>query len=217
MIENVKVSFKNNIPKCFSYLRKRKIGILGGSFNPAHAGHIHISNTARASLGIDEVWWLVAPQNRLKSSIEMENFDKRLSYARLFTNELPYIKVLDIEEKNKLYASYMTINFLNSKSQKVKFIWLMGSDVLENFNRWLYPTSIAKNMYVAVISRPGFSSSFLNTPQTTKLGKRLKTSKSKSIFLRKKPVWVFIKNKLLSISSSEIRRVHNLNKTEFQI
>ena len=68
MIENVKVSFKNNIPKCFSYLRKRKIGILGGSFNPAHAGHIHISNTARISLGVDEVWWLVAPQNRLKSS-----------------------------------------------------------------------------------------------------------------------------------------------------
>ena len=217
MIEKVKVSFKNNTPNCFSYKRKRKVGILGGSFNPAHEGHIHISNTARASLGIDEVWWLVAPQNRLKSSIEMESFDKRLSYARLFTNRLSYIKVLDIEEKNKLYASYMTINFLNIKSQRVKFIWLMGSDILENFNRWLYPTSIAKNMYVAVISRPGFSSSFLNTPQTTKLGKRLKTSKSKSIFLRKKPVWVFIKNKLLSISSSEIRRVHNLNKTEFQI
>ena len=217
MIENVKVSFKNNVPKCFSYKRKRKVGILGGSFNPAHEGHVHISNIARIALGIDEVWWIVAPQNRLKSSIGMESFDKRLSYARLFTNGLSYIKVLDIEEKNKLYASYMTINFLNSKSQKVKFIWLMGSDILENFNRWLYPTSIAKNMYVAVISRPGFSSSFLNTPQTTKLGKRLKTSKSKSIFLRKKPVWVFIKNKLLSISSSEIRRVHNLNKTEFQI
>ena len=53
MIENVKVSFKNNTPKCFSYKRKRKVGILGGSFNPAHEGHIHISNTARASLGID--------------------------------------------------------------------------------------------------------------------------------------------------------------------
>ena len=216
MIENVKVSFKNNTPKCFSYKRKRKVGILGGSFNPAHEGHIHISNTARASLGIDEVWWLVAPQNRLKSSIEMESFDKRLRYARLFTNRLSYIKVLDIEEKNKLYASYMTINFLNIKSQRVKFIWLMGSDILDNFNKWLYPTSIAKNMYVAVISRPNFSSSFLNTRQTTKLGKRLKTSKSKTIFLRKKPVWVFLKNKLLSISSSEIRRSQNFNKTEFQ-
>ena len=216
MIENVKVSFKNNIPKCFSYKRRRKVGILGGSFNPAHEGHIHISNTARASLGIDEVWWLVAPQNRLKSSIEMESFDKRLSYARLFTNKLSYIKVLDIEEKNKLYASYMTINFLNIKSQKVKFIWLMGSDILDNFNKWLYPTSIAKNMYVAVISRPNFSSSFLNTRQTTKLGKRLKTSKSKNIFLKNKPVWVFLKNKLLSISSSEIRRSLNFNKSEFQ-
>ena len=216
MIENVKVSFKNNTPRCFSYKRKRKVGILGGSFNPAHEGHIHISNTARASLGIDEVWWLVAPQNRLKSSIEMESFDKTLSYARLFTNTLSYIKVLDIEEKNKLYASYMTINFLNIKSQRVKFIWLMGSDILDNFNKWLYPTSIAKNMYVAVISRPNFSSSFLNTRQTTKLGKRLKTSKSKTIFLKNKPVWVFLKNRLLSISSSEIRKSNTFNKTEFQ-
>ena len=216
MIENVKVSFKNNVPKCFSYKRKRKVGILGGSFNPAHEGHVHISNIARIALGIDEVWWIVAPQNRLKSSIGMESFDKRLSYARLFTNRLSYIKVLDIEEKNKLYASYMTINFLNTKSQRVKFIWLMGSDILDNFNKWLHPNSIAKNMYVAVISRPNFFSSFLNTKKTTKLGKRLKTSKSKTIFLRKKPVWVFLKNKLLSISSSEIRRLQNINKTEFQ-
>tara|TARA_A100001015_G_scaffold14346_1_gene16759 strand:- start:713 stop:1366 length:654 start_codon:yes stop_codon:yes gene_type:complete len=216
VIENVKVSFKNNIPKCFSYKRKRKVGILGGSFNPAHEGHVHISNIARIALGIDEVWWIVAPQNRLKSSIGMESFDKRLSYARLFTNKLSYIKVLDIEEKNKLYASYMTINFLNTKSQRVKFIWLMGSDILDNFNKWLHPNSIAKNMYVAVISRPNFFSSFLNTKKTTKLGKRLKTSKSKTIFFRKKPVWVFLKNKLLSISSSEIRRSQNFNKTEFQ-
>ena len=206
-----KVSFRNNIPQCFSYIRKRKVGILGGSFNPAHAGHIHISNTAKTRLGIDEVWWLVAPQNRLKSSVDMENFDKRLSYARLLTNGISYIKVLDIEEKNKLYASYMTINFLNSKSQRVKFIWLMGSDILDNFNNWLYPDSIAKKMYVAVISRPNFSSSFLNTPQKTKLGKRLKNSKNKTIFLRKKPVWVFLKNRLLSISSSEIRKTHNFN------
>jgi len=206
-----KVSFKNNTPQCFSYIRKRKVGILGGSFNPAHAGHIHISNTARTLLGIDEVWWLVAPQNRLKSSVDMQNFDKRLSYARLLTNGISYIKVLDIEEKNKLYASYMTINFLNSKSQRVKFIWLMGSDILDNFNNWLYPDSIAKKMYVAVVSRPNFSSSFINTPQKTKLGKRLKNSKNKTIFLRKKPVWVFLKNRLLSISSSEIRKTHNFN------
>ena len=71
MINNFKASFKNNIPKCYSFNRNRKIGILGGSFNPAHEGHLHISNTAKKNLGLDEIWWLVAPQNRLKSNLEM--------------------------------------------------------------------------------------------------------------------------------------------------
>ena len=95
MIKNLKASFKNNMPLCFSYFRKRKIGILGGSFNPAHSGHIHISNTAKINLGLDEIWWLVAPQNRLKSNIGMESFKKRLSYARILTSKYHFIKVLD--------------------------------------------------------------------------------------------------------------------------
>ena len=80
---------------------------------------------------------LVAPQNRLKSTLQMECFEKRLAYARLLTQKFSYIKVLDLEEKNKLYASYKTVCFLNSKSRKVKFVWLMGSDILDNFNKWI--------------------------------------------------------------------------------
>ncbi len=205
VINNFKASFKNNIPKCYSIIRNRKIGILGGSFNPAHFGHVHISNIAKKSLGLNEIWWLVAPQNRLKSSFEMEDFDKRLSYARLFTKQFSYIKVLDLEEKNKLYASYKTVSFINNKSQNTKFVWLMGSDILDNYNKWLYPNLIPKKMHVAVISRPGFLSSFVNTQKTKLLGTRLKTSKSRVIFNYKKPIWVFIKNKLLSISSTELR------------
>ena len=105
MINKNKTFFKNNIASCFSYLRKRKIGILGGSFNPAHAGHVHISETAKISLGLDEVWWLVAPQNRLKSSLGMESFSKRLNQARTLTQKLHYIKVFDLEQKNKLFIS----------------------------------------------------------------------------------------------------------------
>ena len=209
VINNFKVIFKNNIPKCYSFNRNRKIGILGGSFNPAHAGHLHISNTAKKHLGLDEIWWLVAPHNRLKSTFEMESFDKRLSYARLLTEKISYIKVLDLEEKNKLYASYQTVGFLNSKTQKTKFVWLMGSDILDNFNKWLYPELIVKRIYIAVISRPGFSSSFVNAQNTRLLGKRLKTSKSKFIFNYNKPIWVFIKNKLLAISSTELRKINN--------
>ena len=146
VINNFKVIFKNNIPKCYSFNRNRKIGILGGSFNPAHEGHLHISNTAKKHLGLDEIWWIVAPQNRLKSTFEMESFDKRLSYARLITEKISYIKVLDLEEKNKLYASYQTVGFLNSKTQKTKFVWLMGSDILDSFNKWLYPELIVKRI-----------------------------------------------------------------------
>jgi nicotinate-nucleotide adenylyltransferase len=209
VVNNFKATFKNNIPKCYSFIRNRKIGILGGSFNPAHAGHLHISNTAKKHLGLDEIWWLVAPHNRLKSTFEMESFDKRLSYARLITEKFSYIKVLDLEEKNKLYASYQTVSFLNCKTQKTKFVWLIGSDILDSYNKWLYPASIAKRIYVAVISRPGFASSFVNTQKTRLLGKRLKTSKSKFIFNYNKPIWVFIKNKLLAISSTELRKINN--------
>ena len=134
--KDLKVNFKNSIPICYSYSRNRKIGILGGSFNPAHFGHIHITNTALINLGLDEIWWLVAPQNRLKSSLDMENFDKRLSYARLLTKNISYIKVLDLEKKNQLYATYRTVNFLNQRTRKVKFIWLMGSDILDNLRHF---------------------------------------------------------------------------------
>ena len=214
MIKNLKTSFKNNIPSCFSYFRKRKIGILGGSFNPAHSGHIHISSTAKLKLGLDEIWWLVVPQNRLKSHIGMETFQKRLSYARILTNKFNYIKVLDLEEKNNLYASYKTVKFLSGKSKAAKFIWLVGSDILDNFNKWLYPSFITKQMPVAVIARPGYLSSIINSNYSLNLGKRIKPSKSKIIFLKKKPVWIFIKQKLLAISSSEIRLSQNLNNMD---
>ena len=214
MIKNLQASFKNNIPSCFSYFRKRKIGILGGSFNPAHSGHIHISRTAKIKLGLDEIWWLVAPQNRLKSRIEMDSFQRRLSYARILTNRFNYIKVLDLEEKNNLYASYKTVDFLSAKSKAAKFIWLMGSDILDNFNKWLYPSFITKKMPVAIIARPGYWSSIINSNYSLNLGKRIKPSKSKIIFLKKKPIWIFIKQKLLAISSSEIRLSQNLNNMD---
>jgi nicotinate-nucleotide adenylyltransferase len=213
VINKNKTFFKNNIASCFSYLRKRKIGILGGSFNPAHAGHVHISETAKISLGLDEVWWLVAPQNRLKSSLGMESFSKRLNQARTLTQNLHYIKVFDLEQKNKLFISYQTAFFLTKKSQKAKFIWLMGSDILKNFSKWIKPSLISKKMPVAVIERPGYSYSVMNSKETLSLGKRLKSSKSKTLYLKKKPTWVFIKKKLLAISSTEIRNLNSKKQT----
>jgi nicotinate-nucleotide adenylyltransferase len=198
VINKKKIFFKNNIASCFSYLRKRKVGILGGSFNPAHAGHVHISEIAKTALGLDEVWWLVAPQNR-----------NRLIQARSLTENFHYIKVFDLEQKNKLFISYQTAFFLTKKSQKAKFIWLMGSDILKNFSKWIKPSLISRKMPVAVIERPGYSYSVMNSKETLSLGKRLKSSKSKTLYLKRKPTWVFIKKKLLAISSTEIRNLNS--------
>ena len=85
---------------------------------------------------------------------------------------------------------------------------------LDNFNKWLHPSFITKKIPVAVISRPGYISSFTNSNKVPKLGKRIKPSKSKVIFLKKKPIWIFIKQKLLAVSSSEIRRLQYLNNMD---
>ena len=85
----------------------------------------------------------------------------------------------------------------------------LHNKILDNFNKWIYPNIIAQNLHVAVVSRPGYRNSFLNTSKVPYLGKKLKTHKSRTIFHKNKPIWVFLKNKLLSISSSEIRK----NKT----
>ena len=106
--KDLKVNFKNNIPICYSYSRKRKIGILGGSFNPAHVGHIHITNTALVNLGLDEIWWLVAPQNPLKIS-KPATFEERLSNCRDITKNKP-IKVLSIEKEIDSKYSYKKLN-----------------------------------------------------------------------------------------------------------
>ena len=82
----------------------------------------------------------------------------------------------------------------------------MGSDILDNFNKWLHPNIIAQNIHIAIISRPGYINSFLNTSKVPYLGKKYKTHKSRIIFYKNKPVWVFLMNKLLFISSSEIRK-----------
>ena len=212
MINKNQSSFKNNIASCFSYLRNRKIGILGGSFNPAHDGHIHISQVAKLSLGLDEVWWLVAPQNRLKSSFGMEEFGKRLNQARKLTSNYNFIRVLDIEEKNNLFMSYKTVLFLTNKSRNTKFIWLMGSDILKSFNKWIYPSKITKKMHIAVIKRPGYSKFIINGKDLIFLGKKLNSSKSKLLYLQKKPKWVFLKKKLLAISSTKIRHLNSINQ-----
>lgn len=130
----------------------RRIGLLGGSFNPAHAGHVHISLEALKRLKLNEVWWLVSPQNPLKETHGMEAYATRLQHARHLVRH-PRVKVLDIEAKVGLYYTIDTIRHLQAQHRNVQFVWLMGADNLSSFHRWRAWREIAQRVPIAVLDR----------------------------------------------------------------
>ncbi|MFM9889113.1 MAG: nicotinate (nicotinamide) nucleotide adenylyltransferase [Rickettsiales bacterium] len=130
----------------------RRIGLLGGSFNPAHAGHLHISLEAMKRLGLDEIWWLVSPQNPLKSSAELGDYALRLAHAHSLAKH-PRIHVLDLEARHGLRYSIDTLRFLQAHHPRTQFVWLMGADNLTNFHRWRDWRAIAARVPIAVLDR----------------------------------------------------------------
>ena len=140
-----------------------KIGLLGGSFNPAHGGHRRISLFARQALGLDEVWWLVSPGNPLKPEAGMAPLAKRFASARLQARRAP-IRVSAIERELGTRYTIDTLRKLVRRWPKCQFIWLMGSDNLAQFARWKGWRGIARIMPIAVIARPGYDGAALASP-----------------------------------------------------
>lgn len=131
-----------------------RIGLLGGSFNPAHEGHLHVSEVALKRLGLDYVWWLVTPQNPLKPAHGMAPLSERVANARLVARR-PRIVVMDIEHDFKTHYSFDTLRALQKRFPQLRFTWLMGSDNLQIFRRWHRWADIARRVPIAVIQRPG--------------------------------------------------------------
>lgn len=130
------------------------IGLLGGSFNPAHAGHLHVSRVALEYLGLDYVWWLVSPQNPLKPRAGMAPFETRLAAARAIARH-PRLHISDIERALGTQFTADTIAALQQRFADVRFVWLMGTDNLENFQKWRRWPEIAYRVPIAVVVRPG--------------------------------------------------------------
>jgi nicotinate-nucleotide adenylyltransferase len=129
-----------------------RIGLLGGSFNPAHGGHLHVSLTAMKRLGLDYVWWLVSPGNPLKDA--PAPLAKRLAGARAMARH-PRLIVSDIEERLGTRYTIDTVKALQRRFPFVHFVWLMGSDNLQNFHLWRNWQEIARRLPLAVVQRPG--------------------------------------------------------------
>jgi nicotinate-nucleotide adenylyltransferase len=140
-----------------------RIGLLGGSFNPAHGGHRQISLFAQSALGLDEVWWLVSPGNPLKLKTNMAPLAARVASARRQSRRAP-IRVSAIERELHTRYTIDTLQKLVRRWPKRRFVWLMGSDNLAQFVRWKNWRGIARLMPIAVIARPGYDGAALASP-----------------------------------------------------
>ncbi len=112
-----------------------RVGILGGSFNPPHAGHVHISQIALNSLKLDVIWWLVTPLNPLKSPDNLLPITERIALSRKI-NTNPKIIVTGIEENFGTQYSYATIKQLKKNFPNTQFAWISGMDNIRTLHLW---------------------------------------------------------------------------------
>ena len=132
-----------------------RIGVLGGSFNPAHGGHRHISLQARRRLGLDRIWWLVSPQNPLKPRAGMAPLKARMARAKEIARH-PRIKVTALETELGTRYTADTAEALRRRFPQHDFIWLMGADNLVQLHRWRDWRRLARTLPIAVIARPAY-------------------------------------------------------------
>jgi len=140
-----------------------RIGLLGGSFNPAHGGHRRISLAILRELALDEVWWLVSPGNPLKGRADMAPLSARVRSARERARRAP-IRVSAIEGALGTRYTVDTLRALKARFPRRRFVWLMGADNLAQFHRWKDWRGIAREMPIAVINRPGYDGRAVASP-----------------------------------------------------
>lgn len=154
-----------------------RIGLLGGSFNPAHGGHRRISLFALDALGLDAVWWLVSPGNPLKPKAGMAPLAARLASARRQARRAPIVPTAIERELGTVYT-VDTLRALVRRYPKCRFVWLMGSDNLAQLHRWRAWRSIARTMPIAVIARPGYDAAAAASPAAAWLGRYRRSAAS---------------------------------------
>ena len=183
-----------------------RVGLLGGSFNPAHEAHRALSLFALRRLKLDRVWWLVSPGNPLKDTRALPALDKRLIAARAVANH-PLIQVTGIEAAINTRYTVDTIACLLRKFPNVHFVWLMGADNLAQFHRWRSWQSIARQVPLAVIDRPADSFRALASPAAQALAKyRRRESAAASLADFAAPAWLFLHGMKSPLSSTQLRR-----------
>lgn len=182
-----------------------RVGLLGGSFNPAHAGHLHVSRLALERLRLDQVWWLVSPQNPLKAEAGMATLDERLAIARQVAAD-PRIRVdaLEIELGTRYTAD--TLDALKARFPALRFVWLMGADILAELPRWKRWRHVFRAVPIAVFARPTYSLRARSGRAARRFAAaRQPASRAPDLAAMRPPAWVFLRIPLHGASASRIR------------
>ena len=182
-----------------------RIGLLGGSFNPAHEGHLAISKAALARLRLDQVWWLVSPQNPLKPARGMAALDRRLAEARRCAGH-PRIRATALESVLGTLYSADTLKGLSARFPRTRFVWLIGADNLAQLPRWKDWREIFEHIAVAVFARPSNSLRALSGKAARCFARRrVPEARAARLAEMRPPAWVFIHGRLNPSSSTAIR------------
>ncbi len=182
----------------------RRIGLLGGSFNPAHEGHRQISLDALARLRLDQVWWLVSPQNPLKSSRDMKPFAARMTQAKAMAAH-PRIKISDFEQRHGLRFTVDSLRLLLRQNSGDRFVWLMGADNLSQIPRWRRWQEIFRYLPVAVFDRPGYTYKALSGLAARRFADA-RCKSPQALARRTPPAWCFLFGRRNSISATALRQ-----------
>lgn len=200
------------LPRCEA---GNRIGLLGGTFNPAHAGHRLLSLIALRRLRLDAVWWLVTPGNPLKRTDGLPPLAERIAQAKGVAAH-PRIVVTGVEaDIGKRYTSD-TLAWLTRRASNVRFVWLMGADNLRQFDHWRRWRAIARLAPIAVIDRPGSSFTATRSRAGMWLSRwRLPETEAPRLATAKPPAFIFLHGPRSSLSSTALRRaaIENAGKS----
>jgi len=180
------------------------VGLFGGSFDPPHRGHVHVTLEAMKAFGLDRVWWLVSPGNPLKTRGPAP-LEQRLDAAQAVMDH-PRVEITDIEALTGTRATADTLAALRTLYPGVRFVWLMGADNLAQFHRWKDWRQIMDSVPVGVLARPGDRiSARMSRAARVYAGYRIDGQARHLLGRAEAPAWCFVNVPMIDVSSTEIR------------
>jgi len=184
----------------------QRVGLLGGSFNPAHEGHLHISALALKRLKLDQLWWLVSPQNPLKPESGMASLKNRMTAAKKVAASNPDIVVSDMENSLSTRHTVDTIEALKVEFPGVSFVWVMGADLLVQVPQWKRWRALFRMVPIAIFARPAYSARALSGKAARRFkDARIARYRVGSLANMRPPAWAYMRTRLNRQSATRIR------------